>query len=321
MPSQVIKAALSRAISGSDNTVRFSSKMSLECLSSPYPKSKATEEKGVGWKIQAALPLEGAMARVSVFLASPTTGGMFLLQDPPNGRASLVTIGQTRPDSYPAGSPPPASAAFASKAYIWSECHHSYGQMWDPSLSVPAEAWYYDSGIVHCAARYQRGKLGSPSPSIPCFMSFWANGSPQVVEFGSQGQGRHRPLEEGPAYVEFFPNGVPALEIFTSLDESNNPRPVKWQCRHDDNSTREPLVRDIRFARSKLVAWAAMSEPTSAGPRDPTSAFFIRHGSPDTWPTSRPSESSPSLLTSPPPLLPRSGPSLRTLSRTASLEP
>ena len=95
------------------------------------------------------------------------------------------------------------------RVFLAKETHYRCGLTWDPGPGVCAENAYREDGGIRWRARRVDGKLNGRGR--PCFESFWANNIPMIVEYGSQGRGKHREIVNGGAYQEFFPNGKLAL--------------------------------------------------------------------------------------------------------------
>ncbi len=98
-------------------------------------------------------------------------------------------------------------------AYIWREGRYSYGRRWDPTPGVAAETFYYEDGRVRCQQHFIQGAARGANGG-PVFEGFRKDGSSVVVEYGDSRWGKHRPVEEGPAYQETHPNGNPAVVVF-----------------------------------------------------------------------------------------------------------
>ena len=238
---------------------------------------------GEKWKVEVSLPgtffSDGSVVNppsVSVFFSSEGHMGEFALQDPPDGSPASVTVGI---GTSPAGTHH-VSAYFA---YVRQESHHFNGAKWNPKFSIPAEIKYYPAGNVESRTHYLRGKMGSNDPDIPCFESFWEDGSPQVIEYGTEAHGRFRPPDSGPAYVEHFPNGTVALEIFTRLDSRQNSRTSRWVCRSVDGKERPHTYGDLELIQSKQVGLFLPETGEIGREYDPTIDFFSRHGRPEDW--------------------------------------
>lgn len=144
-----------------------------------------------------AVGAEFSGAESSVTIRARSGGGEFVLQDSPS-RPALVQLR--------AG--PPFSAA------VTREAHFSGGTQWSPDAVTPAIRTYYAGGGVCWQARYDGG-VGGGSGGRARFESFWPDGTPQTIEFGSSKTGIHRPVPDGPAYSEFYPDGSQALEIYS----------------------------------------------------------------------------------------------------------
>jgi hypothetical protein len=154
-------------------------------------------------------------ARVLNFASfSPSDQGTWLRQNTPSGLPAEVSVLEK----------PPTSPAETNPQFMIKESFYSHGQLWDPSEHVPAETCYYPNGQVYWHRRYRGGTCRSIA-ARPCLQVFWPSGSPQIVEYGREGVGKHRPLHLGPAYQEFYTSGKPALVMFA---EDGKMKSCQW---------------------------------------------------------------------------------------------
>jgi hypothetical protein len=210
--------------------------------------------KGVG---ESSLLLEQNSTRVVIHLneserfvrvlnfASFSTSdqGTWLRQNTPSGLPAEVSVLEK----------PPISPAETNPQFMIKESFYSHGQLWDPSEHVPAETCYYPNGQAYWHRRYRGGTCRAIADR-PCLEVFWPSGSPQIVEYGREGVGKHRPLHLGPAYQEFYTSGKPALVMFAEDGEmkscqwfDNKGRPVEAGVSAQDIVPSNSLVlpRDI----------------------------------------------------------------------------
>lgn len=138
-------------------------------------------------------------------------------------------------------------------AFVAIETHFSDGKKWNPAAGQPAETGYYPDGVVKWRRSWVQGRPGSHGDA-PIFESFWTNGRPQTVEYGGVWEGaeggKHRDRAKGPAYVEFFHNGKPALAMFAERGKQVGPL-VFFGA---DGAERKPTDKELEAARNGLVA-------------------------------------------------------------------
>lgn len=140
--------------------------------------------------------------------------GVFAREDRGDGRGE-VWVAQNLPDGSAARILVDAQSSTEGKveaAYVCRSSHMFGGLLWDWSMSQPAEVAYYPDGNIHWRHRYQDGHAKARA-GLPVFENWWKNGELSIVEFGNDLLGKSRPVEEGPSYSEFYPDGHPAVEI------------------------------------------------------------------------------------------------------------
>jgi hypothetical protein len=195
---------------------------------------------GSEWKICAFYKSEEEGGRVGSYAKNDGEGPRWVAQDLPRGGAAITEIFS---ETATAGGEESTVAA-----YIGRKSHMFAGLLWDPSPLIAAESVYYPSGNLRWRHRYQNGSGRAGKPSIPVFESFWENGQPCIVEYGTAGLGRSRPIAEGPAYAEHYPNGKVAVKIFTESPgagaEGGGASPLAWQTFYykEDGS---PTTREV----------------------------------------------------------------------------
>lgn len=233
------------------------------------------------WRVQVTGPGE-ALGAVGSTFEPPSVATLYLpddndwvLHDPGSGEPSLITvgIGILRRDG---------GGEAKHFAYIRSEVCHSYGEKWNQKPDHHAEVHYYETGQIRQRSHYHKGMMFSPEPGTPCLETFWAKGEPQIVEFGDQQRGRHRRSSEGPAYAEFFPNGVAAMEIFAELGKRGRGKVVGWVCRLSDGIERTSKDADLQLVSdNSLVGHSPPHKRMGTGTAE--ADFTGRHGSGDDW--------------------------------------
>lgn len=124
--------------------------------------------------------------------------------DTPAGGAARTTVRMAVPTGQD---------GWTRRAFVWKESHYSFGRRWDPSADKAAANYYFESGALKCRQRFLQG-ASCTAGDIPVFEAFYPDGTPRVVEYGDSQQGKHRPVNLGPAYQEFHPDGSPALIVF-----------------------------------------------------------------------------------------------------------
>lgn len=126
------------------------------------------------------------------------TGGETIICDTPSGGAGRVEVLLDRS---------------RARAYVGREEHFSCGVKWDPSPGRAADIFYHENGETLCTTRYLQGMRQSRG-DVPVFEAFWPNGSRRIAEYGKERTGKHRPLIEGPAYLEFDRQGTVVFSFF-----------------------------------------------------------------------------------------------------------
>jgi hypothetical protein len=124
--------------------------------------------------------------------------------DTPAGGAARTTVRLAVPSGQD---------AWTRRGFVWKESHYSFGRRWDPSADRAAANYYFQSGALKCRQRFLQG-ASCTGGDIPVFEGFYPDGTLRAIEYGDSQQGRHRPINLGPAYQEFHPNGSPSLIIF-----------------------------------------------------------------------------------------------------------
>lgn len=124
--------------------------------------------------------------------------------DTPAGGAALTTVRMTGFSGQ---------NAWQRHGFVWKESHYSFGRRWDPSSDTAAVNYYFESGGLKCRQRFTQGESCTVG-DVPVFEGFYPDGTLRAVEYGVGRGGRHRPVNLGPAYQEFHPNGSPALIVF-----------------------------------------------------------------------------------------------------------
>lgn len=133
--------------------------------------------------------------------------------------AHLGPSGRWNPQDAPDGTP---ACAFVERGvdplarhdeyhYLRRTLHQSEGQRWDPSRSVPAEVARREDGSVEWTRRFLRDCPSDRGRDLPALQSYWPSGLPQVARRVSECPSGTPP----PVYAEFYPDGTPALEIFS----------------------------------------------------------------------------------------------------------
>lgn len=171
--------------------------------------------EGTVLKDEGELTLQQGCWRVSIFFHTDMTCGWvctsvkgdlgtWVKQDLPSGVAAEVFFATDWGGKDGRG---------VDEPFLGKETHYTQGLLWDPDRNTAAETCYYEDGGIRWIRRSRGGKFASRDGK-PCLESFGRDGNPELAEYGSEGVGRHRPVEEGPAYIEFHPNGQAAVEIF-----------------------------------------------------------------------------------------------------------
>lgn len=150
------------------------------------------------WRVEAGILGDGNTGWV-VCAEHNNAGGFnnpaWEIQDPKDGSPGLVMVKNRK-----------------GRVFLSKETHYRCGLAWDPSPEVCAENVYREDGGVRWRARRVGGKLNGRGKA--CFESFWSNNIPMIIEYGVQGRGKHREVDRGGAYQEFFPDGKLALMTY-----------------------------------------------------------------------------------------------------------
>lgn len=133
----------------------------------------------------------------------------------------LLPSGHWMPQDAPDGSP---ACSFIERGvdpsglhdeyyYLGRTLHQSAGKRWDPSPSSPAEVSRREDGTIAWTRRFLRDLPADRGEDLPALQCFWSTGFPKVVRRSSVS------LEDSssslPIYAEFYPDGTPAVEVFS----------------------------------------------------------------------------------------------------------
>lgn len=202
------------------------------------------------------VPRQGLVEMVSTVLSGDRArrrGGEWEVHDLPSGGAASTQIQFDKKKDL---------------ACVVRETHFSHGEKWNPSPGKHAEVCFYQGGNVRWRQSFVAGLLRAAG-DLPVYESFWENGTRQVEEYGSCPGGRHRERNNGPAYMEFYPNGAMALCMFAQKGRRSGPPLFFWA----DGEKREPSKADLAVARSTLHC----SRLTSPSDWIYPAGFFSRH--------------------------------------------
>jgi hypothetical protein len=211
---------------------------------------------------------------VTVRYSASGREGCYELQDTPDGKPAVVNVGVGARHGV-------EGSGVSHFSYVRHEIHYSCGVMWNPKPYQPAEVFYYDSGEIQYQVHYRQGRAWSPDAHTPCRASYWKNRSIQTVEFGDAERGRHRDIKLGPAYAEYFPNGIAALEVFSELRSGGETEPGRWICRKADGRERKAGEHDLRAVFGEQITLGGRGD--MGVDLDPLAGFILRHGDPSGW--------------------------------------
>lgn len=255
---------------------RATKRLSMEDRGVAYPTSAYSEHgetritlrAGPDWKITVSYrgaPEGGGGfgARVIAMRRMADWGDRFVAHDTPDGSAAVTEITEVEDEKG------------GCRVYVSRQSHHSFGRKWNPTVRTPADTTYHPDGKPWMVRHYRNGFVAQPDESSPCAQSWWPDGSPQMVEYGDERRGRHRKAGQGPAFAEFFPNGVAALEVYAELDENDIARVSRWTCRTVDGDKRPDHEMDRWLIGAKLEAAKADASPYAG--------FVSRHGLDSHW--------------------------------------
>jgi hypothetical protein len=201
------------------------------------------------WKVSLRYQEDEDAGSVSVFAklshGAPAHG--WRSQDMPDGSPAKTFVAASEKGSMQSG----------VLAYVCRETHMFEGMLWDRSTDTPAEIAYYPNGNVYWRQRYQngtaKGRIG-----LPVFENYWDNGSVRILEFGNDLVGKTRPLSEGPAYSEYYPDGRLAAEIHAERrwDEVSGCSTLLpgWRARYFDTAG-ERTIRKVLLEIKKEGGW------------------------------------------------------------------
>jgi hypothetical protein len=237
---RVVAEVLTRSIDG----VKISEKIGdLVFSNDGGGRGDLVVKVGENWKISLSYHGLEEGGEISVFSREDRGDGHgkgWYSQDLPDGRAAKILVdvhcrlGGHRPDM----------------AYVCRSSHMFGGLLWDRSPDQPAEVTYYPNGNVYWRHRYQNG-IAKGRPSLPVFENFWENGQLRIKEFGNDLIGKSRPVQEGPAYCEYYHQGQCAVEIYAERkwSESSGRSTLLPTCKaryfdeRGQRTTREVLMK------------------------------------------------------------------------------
>lgn len=154
------------------------------------------------WKLEISVGGAHQSTIIQVFVSSD---GGWVLQDLPSG-SPAETITSPSVNFGDGGE--------VENTYVLSERNFFQGKLWNRLRESPADLAYYDHGGLRWTMKYTNGEPQT-SRSSPWCKFFWPSGSVMMEEYGSAKTGRHRPVQAGPAYQEYYPDGNIALSIFS----------------------------------------------------------------------------------------------------------
>jgi hypothetical protein len=157
------------------------------------------------WRVEMLYDEPSGIAELTVLACSPEEGGgaTWSKHDLPSGSPSFTRIEKT-------DGPFEGGCDFC---YVSREMSFSHGELWDRSLHIPADRGYYSDGSARWEIRYVSNRTAGRDGSPLCRL-FWGNGNVMAEEYGDSLIGRHRAAEDGPAYLEYYPNGTVAAKVF-----------------------------------------------------------------------------------------------------------
>lgn len=176
--------------------------------------------------------------------------GRWCPQDAPDGAPASSFVGR--------GVDP--LARHNSYHYLRRSLHQTMGQRWDPSPSSPAEVAFRADGSIDWSRRFVGDCPTDRAPSRPALQVFWPSGNVRMIRRSSAGPD----IAASPVYAEFYPDGTPAVEVFSgSLIRAHFPdgRLVE---RKDFSSPAESSCARIWAFSTQLDFDASSAEPNSS---------------------------------------------------------
>ena len=157
------------------------------------------------WRLEMLYDDSSGNSTITVYsgFRSEDAGVVWDKHDLPSGTASFTKIEK-------ADGPFEGGCDFC---FVSEERHFSHGELWDRSLQIPAYRGYYSDGVARWELRYVDGRAAGRD-GIPLGKLFWGNGNVMAEEYGDSIVGRNRPLADGPAYLEYYPDGTVACKVF-----------------------------------------------------------------------------------------------------------